>query len=390
MRSALAVMRKEMVEILRDRRTLAAAVLLPAVTMPLVVLVMPTLALRQQEVLRARPSLVAAVGGDAGGLVPLGVEGREISLVVTDDPRGALRRGEVDAVLIDRGASGGGPRVVEVLYDETRSASRTALGKLSGVAARLALRELQAAARARGADPARLVTVVVDPRNVATPRQVGGALLASVLPFFLAVWLLLGGQYAALDVGVGERERGSLEFLLAMPVARSALAFGKFLAVLLPACGAMAVMLLVGVITLAAGGRLLTAQPVEVGLPPAAVVRLLAVGVTLAGLLSALQLAISVRARTLREAQQGFAALYLAVALPVMLLPLLEDLARRPWWAAVPVANAVLAFGTILTSGGTAPPEWSLAATVATLSTLTAAVLWLAAAQLSAGARTNR
>lgn len=389
-RAALAVLRKEMVEILRDRRTLVAALLLPAVTMPLVVLVMPTLAHRQQEILRTRPSLVAVEGGDASGLVSLGVEEREITLVRAGDPRGALRRGEVDALVIDRGAVGEGPRVAEVFYDETRAASRAALGKLSGLAARLALRELQEAARARGSDPARLVPVVVDPRSVATPGQVGGALLASVLPFFLAVWLLLGGQYAALDVGVGERERGSLEVLLAMPAARSALAFGKFLAVLLPACAAMVVMLLAGAATLAAGGGLLTSQPLEVRLPFAATARLLVVGVALAGLLSALQLALSLRARTLREAQQGFAALYLAVALPVMLLPLLEDLLLRPWWVAVPVANAVLAFGTILTSEGAAPPAWALAGTVGTLAALTGLVLRLCSAQIGASGRTNR
>jgi sodium transport system permease protein len=363
-RAALAVFRKEMAETFRDRRTLIAAVVLPALTMPIVVLAMPVLAQRQQATLRDRPARVAVEGEDASGLATFGFDAGALSLVSVPQPRTALLRGEIEAVLVDEGAPPGRSHTVTVLYDETRPASSAAVQKIAQVAARLALRDLEAAARARGADPASLVSVGITPQNIAPPERTGGALLATAVPFFLAVWLLLGGQYAAIDIGVGERERGSLEALLATPPSRTALAGGKFLAVLFPSLLAVAVMLAAGVITLALGARLLTSSPVVVSLPIGAVVPLLLVGVALGGLLSAAQLTISLGAGTLREAQQAFAGLYLVVALPLMLVPLLGDWVSRPWAALVPVLNAAVAFRAILAA------EISPAALLATLGSL--------------------
>lgn len=373
-RAVAAVFRKEIVETLRDRRTLIAAVVLPAVTMPLVVLAMPVLLHHQQQALQERPARIVVEGGDAGGLVALGFDERAFSLVSSAQPRAALLRGEIDAVLIDEGRLAAQPHVIVVLYDETRPASSAAVQKIGQIAAKLALRDLEAAARARGADPAALASVVIDPRNVAPPQRMSGALLATALPFFLAIWLLLGGQYAALDVGVGERERGSLEALLVAPPRRSALVAGKFLAVLAPALLALAVMLISAVATLGFGARLLVPTPFHVTLPVRIAAPLLLVGIALAGLLSAAQLAVSLAASTLREAQQAFAGLYMVVALPVMLEPLLGDALQQPWPVLLPVLNAVWAIRGILLGGVSLA---SLAATVGSLAVLTVPILLL-------------
>lgn len=350
----MAVFRKEAAETLRDRRTLVAAVLLPVLTMPLVVLVMPLLAARQQEVLRERPVRIVLQGGDAGGLAALGSREGAFRLMSVAEPKAALLRGEIEAILVDRGPAGGGSRVVAAWYDESRPASRAAVQRVAQVAAALA-------------------PVVIEPRNAASPQRMGGMLLASALPFFLAVWLLLGGQYAALDVGVGERERGSMDALLTTPAPRSAVVAGKFLAVLVPAVMAVGLMLAAGVATLRFGSVLLTTTPVEVSLPVGAAFKLLLVATMLGGFLSACQLWVSLRARSLREAQQGFTALYLAVALPVMLIPLLGEL-TQPWVVFVPVVNAVVAFRGILVG---ATPASALAWIAGSLAVLTVPVLCL-------------
>lgn len=344
---ALTIFRKELLEVVRDRRTLAAAVLLPAILMPVAVLVMPVLARRQQAAVADRPARVAVVGGDTTGLAARGFDDRVFSLVSVPDPRAALLAGTVDAVLVDEGPAQGGPRIVAVLYDETRPRSAAAAQKAAQVAARLVLQDLETAARERGLDPMGLIRMVVEPRNVATPRRMGGALLGTALPFFLAVWLLLGGQYAALDAGVGERERGSLEALLVAPQSRWAIVCGKLLSVLAPAVLALVTMLASGTAAARLGARWLASEPVEVAIGLPAIGWLLFIGLALAGLLSAAQLGVSLAARTLREAQQGFTGLYLLVAIPVMLMPFLGDLGDWPGVWAVPVLNAALAFQAI-------------------------------------------
>jgi ABC-type Na+ efflux pump permease subunit len=175
----------------------------------------------------------------------------------------------------------------------------------------------------------------------------GGGPLAIALPFFLAVWLLLGGQYAALDVGVGERERGSLDALLVSPPSRPAIVVGKFLAVLLPAVFAAVVMVASSIASARLGARLLPDQAAA-GLTVGVAARLLVVGVALGGLLSAVQLLLSLGSRSLREAQQAFTGLYLLVALPIMLVPLLGEWDDRPWMPLIPVVNAGLAYRDVL------------------------------------------
>lgn len=372
-RAALAVFRKEMAETLRDRRTLIAAVLLPALTMPLVVLVMPALLQRQQQALRDRPARVAAVGGEAGRLAAAGEIRGALRIAAGADPVEGLLRGDLDAVLTSD-AAGGRPRVVTVLYDASRPASAAAAAKVSDVATREVLRDLAAVAAERGTDPVGLM-LVVEPLNVASAERMGGALLATALPLFLAVWVLLGGQHAALDVGVGERERGSLEALLASPPARSALVAGKFLAVLAPSVLALAVMLISAVAALALGAPLVIAGPARVVLPAGAALLLVAVGVALAGLLSAAQLALSLGARTLREAQQAFAGLYLVVALPTLLASAAADLLERSWVNLVPVVNAASAIRRLLVTG---EASWGLFVTILVLLAWTGPVLALA------------
>lgn len=372
---------------LRDRRTLAAAVVLPAVVMPLVVLAMPALARLQEERLRDRPARIAVEGGDAGGLVAFGFDRRALTLVSAREPRRALLRGEIDALLVDLGPSGEGPRAVAVLFDGTRVASRNAAQKVTQIAAELALRDLRAAARQRGIDPLQMIPVAIEPQNIASPQRMGGALLGTALPFFLSIWLLLGAQYAALDVGVGERERGSMDALLVAPPARTAIVAGKFLAVLAPALLALVVMVVAGLASVRFGASLLSDRPVAVTLTLPTAGGLLIVGTALGGLFSAVQLSISLAARTLREAQQAFTGLYLVVAVPVIFLPFLDEWAGRPWVAVVPIANAALAFRAALIGE---LPTAALAATFGSLALLTLPALAVGVRILERQRQTNR
>ncbi|MDR7483805.1 MAG: ABC transporter permease subunit [Armatimonadota bacterium] len=368
----LAVFRKEMVETLRDRRTLLSAVVLPALTMPLVVLAVPLLIDRQQRALRDQPVRVAVAGGEIRELVEAGVRDGVFAPVTAAAPVLALQRGEVDAVLAPQPAVPGQPQLVAVLYDGTRPASRAAIEKITRVAAALAQRDLEAALRAGGASAGTVIRILVDPRDVAPAARAGGALLATALPFFLAVWLLLGGQYAALDVGIGERERGTLEGLLAAPPSRSALVAGKFLAVLVPALLALLVMLASAMLAIRLGGRSLIPGAVRVGLPLGSIPWLLLAGTALGGFLSAAQLTLSLAARTLREAQQAFTALYLLVAVPVILEPLLVGSLDAPRTALVPVLNAVWTIRRVLLAES---QPWEAALTAASLAAATAVVL---------------
>jgi len=83
----------------------------------------------------------------------------------------------------------------------------------------------------RGIDPSIFNSIDVTLEDVSS-NGFRGQLLASMLPFLLIVSMVMGGFYLAIDTTAGERERQSLEPLLSLPVARSSLVLGKYLAVL--------------------------------------------------------------------------------------------------------------------------------------------------------------
>src|SRR5690606_16203467 len=72
--------------------------------------------------------------------------------------------------------------------------------------------------------------VTVAQRDIATPEARRGMLLAAFLPYLLILSAFLGGAYLVVDVTAGERERQSLEPLLATPASRSAIMSGKIVA----------------------------------------------------------------------------------------------------------------------------------------------------------------
>jgi sodium transport system permease protein len=80
--------------------------------------------------------------------------------------------------------------------------------------------------QARGISPELLRPLVVDDVDVSTATG-RAALLLGMITYFLLASMLMGGLYLAIDATAGERERGSLEPLLTLPVTRSTLLLGK-------------------------------------------------------------------------------------------------------------------------------------------------------------------
>ncbi|WP_281085760.1 ABC transporter permease subunit/CPBP intramembrane protease [Eubacterium ruminantium] len=75
--------------------------------------------------------------------------------------------------------------------------------------------------------------IVYKYKNVASGKQSVGSILGSVLPFLLIISLLMGTMYPAIDTTAGEKERGTLETLLTLPVTNRQMIIGKFLTVAL-------------------------------------------------------------------------------------------------------------------------------------------------------------
>jgi len=206
-------------------------------------------------------------------------------------------------------------------------------------------------------------------------RGAGAAFsLTTLIPLVLILMTITGAVYPAIDLTAGERERGTLEALMAAPVPRLGLLAAKYVAVVAVALLTASANLLAMTITLVTTGlgKVLFG---EAGLSPLVLVEVLALLVLFAGFFSAVLLALTSFARSFKEAQ--------AYLIPVMLLSLAPGLISlmpgvefNGLLAVTPLINIVLLARGLF--DGTADP------TLATVAVLSTALYALAAIGLAA------
>ncbi|HEX8362280.1 MAG TPA: ABC transporter permease subunit/CPBP intramembrane protease [Longimicrobium sp.] len=370
------VLRKELRETLRDRRTLFMMLVIPTLLYPALFVLMEQLALFGQRKLEERPPAVAVAGADD----VRGFLARDSLLRVVpaaEAPAEARRAGRVQAaVVVEAAADAEATRGVRVLFDESEDRSRRAQQIVSVRLAAWSDSLLARRLAARGLPRSFAAPLAVADSSVATAQEAGGYALGRFLPGILVLMTLLGAFYPAIDLAAGEKERGTLETLLTAPVPARDIVAGKFLAVALLAMTAAMVNLLSMLLTFQSGiFRFAKAANLQFSLPWGSALLVLAGLIPLAILFSALFLGIAVRSQSFKEAQNALTPVQLAVIVPVMLVAL-PGIEATPLIAALPVAGVALLFRDLMS--GTARLGPSLIAFGASVA-YAALALWFAA-----------
>src|SRR5262249_21753807 len=148
---------------------------------------------------------------------------------------GDLRERAVQALLeippaFETSLAGARPEPATILFDENDESSRLAAERVERAVAAF-VHERRRAGLLEHALPAALADEVpLHRQSVTSARENGAALLAKVLPVLVIFMVVLGAFYPAIDLTAGERERGTLETLLAAPASRLEIITGKWLA----------------------------------------------------------------------------------------------------------------------------------------------------------------
>ena len=194
--------------------------------------------------------------------------------------------------------------------------------------------------------------------------------LAALVPLILILMTITGAVYPAIDLTAGERERGTLEILVAAPVPRLGLLFAKYVSVFSVAVLTAVVNLVSMVLTLVFSGlsEVLFAGG---GLTPLLVLQLLGLLLLFAAFFSAVLLSLTSCARSFKEAQAYLIPLMLA-SLGPGLIGMIPGLSLEGPLAVVPLVNIVL-LARDLVQGG-ADPAWALVVVVTTLAYAAGAV----------------
>jgi sodium transport system permease protein len=349
MRAAWTVFGKELIDALRDRRTLLMVVLSSVAIGPVILIALSVLVAGIEA--RAEAREVLAVGMEHAPTLRNYIERQTFTVTAApaDFERRLLERKLGDPVVVigkdfeTELASGRRP-LLELV---SASVNTRAAGGVARVARLLrGFNNETATLRLayRGVAPALLETVQIEDRDLADP-QARAAQLTAMLPFFVLMAVLYGALNAALDTTAGERERGSLEPLLMNPAPRPALVLGKWGAV---ACVGMLIAVLSCFSFLPAQWLLRSetlAAMFQFGLREAAL--FLALLLPLSALLSALLMAVAIRCKTFKEAQANNTVVILLVSL-LPLITIFNQEGEQPWHLWLPVLAQVTLMGRVL------------------------------------------
>lgn len=330
---------KELTDTFRDRRTLLTALLMGPLLGPLLMFGLVSMMVSQQVERAERPLELPVAGQEHAPNLVEWLRGQGVVIKPAPaDVNAAIRAQDEDVVLVIDPGFGDAwranePALVELVLDSSR-AQQTGV-TINRVQSLLQVYGQQIGSMrlvARGIHPGVAAPVALGNRDLATPEARSGMLL-SFLPYILILGAFLGAMHIAMDSTAGERERQSLEPLLATPAKRSALMSGK-----LAAAASFALIALT--LTLVAITLTFPLMPTDkigmsVDLSALTAVKIFAVLVPLAIFGAALLTLISAFAKSYKEAQSYTSLLLLLPILPTMVL-LVSPVKTQIWMLAVP------------------------------------------------------
>lgn len=346
---------KELLDTLRDKRTLIAMIGVPIFLYPALVLLLSEVAVSQSARVAAVDSRVGIVAENPEPIKAWFAEAESIELVDPPDPDAALTFGRIDAIVrveesLEDIHTDNGTLEVQLEFDTTESASRLALSRIETVLDEQEQRLLEDRLEVQDlpetfANPFR---IKYEPVEEVTKRA--GFLLGSILPMIIVLMMGLGGFYPAVDLTAGEKERGTFETLLSTPATKLDILAGKFGAVVTLA-------LITGLLNVLSSGLTIwiyLLQLSEVGgeavaefgnqilsIPPGRVALMVLLLVPLAFIIASLMMTVAVFARSFKDAQNYLTPLFIAITIPAV-LGVLPDFELTEMTRFIPIGNVML------------------------------------------------
>jgi len=344
---------KEILDTIRDRRTLLITIVIPVVLYPGLMIFMSEVATSQQAKMEKKTIKVAVVNipKDSPLIKRLKAE-QGIEIVTSSAPYDEVKGGGVQYVLELSPDSlallkEGRTATVQLHYDRSNDETTANLDRILRIIDSYSQDLLNERLKEKSLSGEFVTPLDVKEVNVATKQRMGGALIGRLLPMLMVFMVLVGAMYPAIDMTAGEKERGTLETILTSPATRTEIVIGKFLTVTLIALltGLLNLGSMMG--TFAFGIFKTVAQSIQIKIPMDCMLIMIACLVPLAVFFGGVMMAIASFARSYKEAQSLVMPFYLVATLPAM-VSTIPGLRLEGFWLTLPVANVTLLFKELM------------------------------------------
>ncbi|MGH9711430.1 MAG: ABC transporter permease, partial [Candidatus Acidiferrales bacterium] len=238
LRNSFIVYRKELRDMLRDKRTIRSMVIIPVVAFPLLFMGIGYIGAHFAGEARKEISPVMVQGGQDSPKILAALQNFSGIRIVPyqSDAKQEVSDKTIRALIVipsgfDSAIANGRREQVSIGYFEADEKSELGKERLQkffddyrdGIA--------RDALTARGLPTSLLEPFTVQSANIAPPAKVGAAMFGGFIPYLIIIFCFTGAMYPAMDLTAGEKERGTMETILSSPVSRTDLVIGKFLMV---------------------------------------------------------------------------------------------------------------------------------------------------------------
>jgi len=325
----VSIFKKELIDVLRDRRTLMFMVVIPILITPL--LVIGSIKFQEyqnkkseEKILKiayineSEDSLTKQLLSDQKGVKIIeGVQLDSIeSYIKSDSLQGGLYLGKGFLKKIKTNSSGD----VKIYFKSSDLMSKS---KKRMQAALDIYKEKIIAERLKqlNVDGQILEPINITNIDMATAKETLGKAIGGFIPYVLVMFIFLGAMYPAIDLGAGEKERGSLETLLSSPATKFEITMGKLLVVSLTGI----VSGLVSVLGISSSLFFIDKIPVQIQetilelINPFMIFSIIILMIPIAIFFASMLLSISFYARSFKEAQSLMGPLNMVIIVPLFL-----------------------------------------------------------------------
>lgn len=357
LQSILIIFTKELKDILRDRRTIFSMLLLPILIFPLF-FIGPQLFIRKQmEKIEEKLSQIVLIDPEETGDIRhmiTGIPGIEILDLKVDSAAAVelIRAKEAEAlVIVDTGfqenlqAVTAGDILIDapkisVYTNKTRTQGRMTSEKIVDALREYRTRIAEGVLSGHGLPESLVEPFMIFSGNIASAKEMSRFIMGMILPYILILMAMIGAMYPAIDLTAGEKERGTLETLLVSGVLRAEIVLGKFLTVfsasLITATLSVASMAVTGILALKSDTELSGLIQLDIGFRE--VILMIIALVPLSAIFSSLLMAVSLFAKSYREAQSYVSPLMFLVIIPAM-SSMMPDSEPSRELAVIPILN---------------------------------------------------
>lgn len=354
------IAKKEIIEFVRDWRTLIALIVIPLLIFPALFIALPLLLQSEAAELDAM-ELEVVWQGDVNDELNLSFAESNLIIVYEEMPNeinnlsdigndlDRIRNQEAQAVF--RLLENDSGWKFSVLYISTSEASSEARSRIIDAIIEWESDVVNGTLVEAGLDPESTLDPVTwdgnwEEADAATKGEQAGLALSLFIPMVIAIWTASSAIQPSIDMTAGERERGTLEALLCLPCSRLQLLIGKWLAVASITSAGVALQI---------GGLLFAitylASSSVIGIPSVSAVSialLLGAVVIFAIMVVAFELALAMKAHSVKEAGSLLGPAILFIIFPALFTQVINLDSIESWWFAVPLVNILLAMRELL------------------------------------------